>query len=123
MHGIDPSASSRVRLSRSAWQSWNDVAGRAGRVAATRQLLAVLWEFVRDSTPERRRQRYGDAEYDWENRVDTTSGTVGWRARLLGLFHSPYQATDPALFREMMASLPIEFDKFTFVDLGGGKSS
>jgi len=78
---------------------------------------------VRDSTPERRRQRYGDMEYDWEHRVNTTSGTVGWQARLLGLFHSPYQPTDPALFREMMASLPIlnEFDRFTFVDLGSGK--
>ena len=60
-------------------------------------------------------------EYDWENRVNTTSGTVDWRARLLGIFHSPYQPTDPALFREMMASLPIEFDQFTFVDLGSGK--
>jgi SAM-dependent methyltransferase len=80
-----------------------------------------LWSFVRESTPERRRGRYGDMEYDWEHRVNTTSGTVGWRARLLGMFHSPYQATDPALFREMMASLPIEFDQFTFVDLGSGK--
>src|SRR5260370_14275266 len=71
--------------------------------------------------PERRRQRYGDMEYDWEHRVNTTSGAVGWRARLLGLFHSPYQPTDPALFQEIMASLPIEFDKFTFVDLGSGK--
>jgi SAM-dependent methyltransferase len=60
-------------------------------------------------------------EYDWENRVDTTSGTVGWRARLLGLFHSPYQPTDSALFHEIMASLPIEFENFTFVDLGSGK--
>ena len=60
-------------------------------------------------------------EYDWENRVNTTSGTVGWRARLLGMFHSPYLPTDPGLFREMMANLPIEFDRFTFVDLGSGK--
>lgn len=60
-------------------------------------------------------------EYDWEQRVNTTSGTVGWQARLLGLFHSPYQPTEPALFREMMAGLPIEFDRFTFVDLGSGK--
>jgi hypothetical protein len=46
---------------------------------------------------------------------------VGWRARLLGLFHSPYQPTEPSLFREMMASLPVAFDTFTFVDLGSGK--
>ena len=84
-------------------------------------LVRKLWSFVRESTPERRRQRYGDMEYDWEHRVNTTSGTVSWRARLLGLFHSPYQPTEPALFHKMMASLPIEFDKFTFIDLGSGK--
>jgi SAM-dependent methyltransferase len=126
MHGIDPSASSRVRLSRSAWQSWNDVAGRAGRVAATRQLLAVLWEFVRDSTPERRRQRYGDAEYDWEHRVNTTSAAVSWRDRLLGAFHSPYQPTESALFHEMLDALRqqshSDFHDFVFLDLGSGKA-
>ncbi len=60
-------------------------------------------------------------EYDWDNRVNTTSGTTSWRARLLGMFHSPYQPTEPILFREMMASLPIEFDQFTFIDIGSGK--
>ncbi len=60
-------------------------------------------------------------EYDWEHRVNTTSGTDGWRERLLGVLHSPYQPTDAALFQEMMASLPIDFSKFTFVDLGSGK--
>ncbi len=60
-------------------------------------------------------------DYDWEHRVNTTSGTVTWQARLLGLFHSPYQPTDPSLFHEMMASLPIQFEQFTFIDLGSGK--
>lgn len=80
-----------------------------------------MCEFVRDSMPDRRRQRYGDMEYDWEHRVDTTSGTTGWRERLLGLFHSPYQPTDAEVFREMMASVPITFCDFTFVDVGSGK--
>jgi hypothetical protein len=100
---------------------WREQAREEGARSATRRLIRNLWSFVRESTPERRRQRYGDMEYDWEHRVNTTSGTVSWRARLLGLFHSPYQPTDPTLFREMMASLPIEFDQFTFVDLGSGK--
>jgi SAM-dependent methyltransferase len=100
---------------------WRAQAADQGFAGTTCLLVRNLWNFVRDSTPERRRQRYGDMEYDWENRVNTTSGTVGWWTRLLGLFHSPYQPTDPALFREMMASLPIEFDQFTFVDLGSGK--
>ena len=60
-------------------------------------------------------------EYDWEHRVNTTSGTVGWRERLSGVFHSPYQPTDAALFREMLGSLPIDFSEFTFVDVGSGK--
>lgn len=89
--------------------------------STSRSLLGKLLEFVRDSTPEQRRSRYGDMDYDWEHRVDTTSGTVDWRERLLGLFHSPYQPTDPAAFREMMAALPIDFREFAFVDIGSGK--
>jgi SAM-dependent methyltransferase len=123
--GIDPSASSRISLLRSARQWWNDIDEREGSVAATRQLLRALWEFVRDSTPERRRQRFGDADYDWEHRVNTTSGAVGWRDRLLGLFHSPYQPTESGLFHEMLDALRqqshFDFRDFTFLDLGSGK--
>ena len=100
---------------------WREQSRQQGAAHASLALARELWGFVRESTPERRRGRYGDMEYDWEHRVNTTSGTVGWRERLLGVFHSPYQPTDPALFREMMASLPIDFREFTFVDLGSGK--
>jgi SAM-dependent methyltransferase len=102
-----------------AW--WRDQSSEGSRANRTSLLIGNLFSFVRESTPARRRQRYGDMEYDWDNRVNTTSGTVGWQARLLGVFHSPYQPTEPDLFREMMASLPIEFNAFTFVDLGSGK--
>ncbi len=106
----------------SALGSWlREQTHENGAASATSLLLRNLWSFIRDSTPERRRQRYGDMEYDWEHRVNTTSGTVGWQARLLGLVHSPYQPTDPALFQEMMASLPIAFEQFTVLDLGSGK--
>lgn len=83
--------------------------------------MALGFEFVRDSLPDRRRQRYGDVDYDWEFRVDTTSANVGWRARLLGLLNSPYQPIEPALFREIMSSLAIDFGQFTFIDIGSGK--
>jgi len=126
MQSIDLSVSSQINLPRSAWRWWNGVAAREGRLAATRLLLAALWEFVRDSTPERLRQRYGDAEYDWDHRVNTTSAAVGWRDRLLGVFHSPYQPTEPALFHEMLAALAEEshsdFHDFIFIDLGSGKA-
>ena len=115
---------SRVSLWRSARQCWNEVAECEGRLPAARQLLTKIAEFVRDSTPERRRQRYGDAEYDWEHRVNTTSAAVGWRDRLLGIFHSPYQPTDAALFHEMLEAVRQQagdFDDFVFIDLGSGK--
>jgi hypothetical protein len=121
----DPSGPPQVSLSSSVRRWWNEVSGREGRFAAARQLLAALWEFAHDSTPERRRQRYGDADYDWEQRVNTTSAAVGWRDRLLGLFHSPYQPTESGLFHEMLEALrqqsDLDFHDFVFVDLGSGK--
>jgi len=105
---------------------WTESSARDGFFSTLRRFICTLWEFFRDSTPSRRRQRYGDVEYDWDFRVDTTSATVGWRDRLLGLFHSPYQPTEPALFHEMLASLmrasaKIDFREFTFIDIGSGK--
>ena len=91
--------------------------------ATLRKVARVGWEFLSDSLPERRRRRYGDVDYDWEFRVDTTSATVGWRTRLLGLLHSAYQPIEPDLFREIMAALEaeIDFSQFTFLDIGSGK--
>ena len=100
---------------------WKQNAARHGAAVALRNFWRELWGFLRESTPEQRRRRYGNVEYDWEHRVDTTSATVDWRARLLGVFHSPYQATEPALFQEMMAALRVDFDEFIFIDLGSGK--
>ena len=92
---------------------------------ATRSLFSKIWEFLRDSTPWRLRQRYGDADYDWDHRVNTTSAGVGWRDRLLGALNSPYQPTDPALFRQMIEELRritnLDLANFTFLDLGSGK--
>jgi hypothetical protein len=100
---------------------WRQNTSQRGSLATFRAVLAQLWGFLRDSTPEQRRRRYGDVEYDWDHRVDTTSATVGWRDRLLGVFHSPYQPTEPALFHEMLSAVPINFTDFTFIDLGSGK--
>ena len=121
----DSRPSSPISVSLSAWRWWNSLAGRAGHLAATRQLLIALWEFARDSTPERRRQRFGDADYDWDHRVNTTSAALSWRDRLLGAFHSPYQPTEAALFHEMLEALReqthADFRDFVFIDLGSGK--
>ena len=115
-----PSDSSR-QLSSALRTWWRDHARAQGSLVAASLLVRELFEFLRDSTPERRRSRYGDMDYDWEQHVNTTAGAVNWRTRLLGVFHSPYQPTEPALFREMMAALPIDFREFTFIDIGSGK--
>ena len=122
--------SPRISLLHTAWRWWTYAASYEGSFAATRRLLGVLWEFTRDSTPERLRQRFGDADYDWDYRVNTTSAAVGWRDRLLGMFHSSYQPTEPAAFHEMLNVLQqcltphqstLNFRDFSFVDLGSGK--
>lgn len=114
-----------TRILPAASQYWSDIASRRGRLAATRELVLALWEFLRDSTPARLRSRFGDADYDWDHRVNTTSGAVGWRERLLGSFTSGYQPTDPPAFHEMLATLQqsadLDFGEFTFIDLGSGK--
>ena len=56
MGSIDRSASP-IGLAGSAWCRWKEIAVKSGGLAATRQLLSALLEFLRDSTPERRHQR------------------------------------------------------------------
>jgi SAM-dependent methyltransferase len=100
---------------------WNQSVARHGWRQTLRTFAAEMWGFLRESTPEQRRRRYGDVEYDWDHGVDTTSATVHWRDRLLGVFHSAYQPTEPALFHEMLQTLAIDFTGFVFLDLGSGK--
>jgi SAM-dependent methyltransferase len=125
MEPMNLSASAQPSVFRAARQRWLETARHAGNVEAARQFFRALWEFIRDSTPQRRKLRYGDADYDWDKRVNTTSGAVGWHERLLGVFHSEYQPTDPYFFREMMDALVrdagIDLGGFTFIDIGSGK--
>src|SRR5579871_4721776 len=114
-----------LRILPAARKYWRDRAAEAGGVAATHDLLASLWGFLRNSTPSRLRQLYGDADYDWDYRVNTTSGAVGWRDRLLGTFYSLYQPTEPSAFKEMIETLQenrnLNLEEFAFIDLGSGK--
>ena len=122
---METSSNNQPGILASAFAYWRDCASQKGRLAATRELLRTCWEFVRDSTPARLRRRFGDADYDWKFRVNTTSGAVGWQDRLRGAFHSLYQPTEPDLFDEMLERLQelarVNFTEFTFIDLGSGK--
>lgn len=112
-------SSPTVRQTIREW--WANNVSRYGFWPTLRMFVSEICYFVRDSTPARQRQRYGDIDYDWEHRVDTTSATVSFRDRLIGTFHSLYQATEAASFCKMMNALPIAFNEFTFIDLGSGK--
>jgi SAM-dependent methyltransferase len=101
---------------------WRENRKRRGFWATLRQFGVEAAEFARDSTPERRRGRYGDVEYDCDTGADTTSANVGWRDRLVAALVGPgYQPCDPALFRETLGMLQSDFRGFTFVDIGSGK--
>ena len=105
-----------------ATRRWREAARHAGAWRATRELAGDLWYFLRDSTPERARARYGDLDYDFESGADTTAANVGWRVRLAAaLAGAPYQPTVPAEFHEMVRSLAIDLSAFTFLDVGSGK--
>jgi SAM-dependent methyltransferase len=100
---------------------WRQERHNLSALVAGKKLIEIYAEFLRESLPDRKRARYGDVDYDWEYRVDTTSANLGWRARLIGLLNSPYQPVEPELFREVINRLAIDFTQFTFIDIGSGK--
>jgi SAM-dependent methyltransferase len=93
-----------------------------GLFGALRCYAAGTVELLRDLTPARRKSRYGDIDYDFEHSVDTTWANVSLRTRLRELLSGgQYQPSEPALFHEILNSLPVDVDGFTFIDLGSGK--
>lgn len=125
MASMSDEAGRRTSLLGLAAQRWRGTAAALGAWRATRESASDLWYFLRDSTPERRRARYGDLDYDFESGADTTAANVGWRTRLAAaLGGSAYQPSEPALFHEMVRALPLEpreLADFTFIDIGSGK--
>lgn len=79
-------------------------------------------ELLRDLTPTRRKSRYGDIDYDFDHGVDTTWATLPLRTRVRELLSGgQYQPSEPALFHDILRSIPGPLDGFTFIDLGSGK--
>jgi hypothetical protein len=93
-----------------------------GPFGAFRYYVAGAFALMRDLLPEKRKSRYGDIEYDFDNGVDTTWGTLSLRTRVRELLSgAEYQPSEPNLFREILCALPVSVEGFTFVDLGSGK--
>ena len=95
---------------------------RRGVLRTSAELVKGAFEIACDHLPWRRRLRYGDIDFDWDYRVDTTWSNlpVGTRIREV-LAGRGYQPSDPLTFHEMMAQLAIDFRDFALLDLGSGK--
>jgi len=92
-----------------------------------RELSSSFWRVMIELTPSHRQARYGDLDYDLEHSANTTRANVSFRTQWIAtLAGSPYYASDPWLFAEIMQALTapqikIPFEEFTFIDLGSGK--
>ena len=93
-----------------------------GVAGTVRRLARGFSEFLRDLLPSRRRLRYGDLDFDFDEKMDTTWSNVSLRTRFREIFSERgYQATDPVIFAEMMGQVDADLSSFVFVDLGCGK--
>lgn len=101
---------------------WRESVARRGFARTLASLGASVFELLRDLTPSRRRLRYGDMEFDWDHRVDTTWANVRFATRVREIFAGrAYQPAEPELFRYVLRALNIDHREFTFIDLGSGK--
>src|SRR5581483_7516943 len=101
--------SDRAYQSRSTALGWiADAVRHRGIPGALGYYAGAAIELARDLSPQRRRSRYGDVEYDFDHHVDTTWATVSFRTRLREfLSEARYQASEPELFHEILRSLPL----------------
>ncbi len=93
-----------------------------GFLGALGYYASGLFELLRDLTPARRKSRYGDIDFDFDHQVDTTWANISLRTRIREWLRGvQYQASEPALFRGIIESVPVSVEGFTFIDLGSGK--
>jgi hypothetical protein len=124
MPAAEPCMPSTPRSTRSGsiGAAITDTIRNRGLFGALRYYAKATVDFLRDLTPQRRRSRYGDIDYDFEHGVDTTWATVSLGTRLRELASgAQYQASEPDLFHRILQTLPVQPDDFTFIDLGSGK--
>jgi SAM-dependent methyltransferase len=116
----EPSLLNRNKSGAQAWIS--DAIRNRGLIGALRSYAAGAAELLWELTPAHQKSRYGDIDYDFKHGVDTTWATVSLRTRLRELLSGgQYQPSEPALFHEILSSMPVPVDGFTFIDLGSGK--
>jgi hypothetical protein len=137
---IQPALAASTASSFSPWRAfsrhWRESVRYFGFWRTLRELAGSLWHAALELLPSRRKARFGDLDYDWEQSVDTTRSNVGASTQFLtGVMARPYFATEPWLFEQIMEALALSLQQsalsqsvangtlrdFTFIDLGSGK--
>ncbi len=117
-----PDSPAAFSAGRAFWRLIRDSIRHYGVMRTLREVVSAIYRLLRDRLPDRRRTRYGDLDFDFERNVDTTRANVRFRTQLMAaLTGHEYFATDPWLFQQIVRALPIQFEDFTFIDLGSGK--
>ena len=106
-----------------AGRAWiRGLVGREGLPKGFASAVTSFYELALDYLPSRRRLRYGDIDYDFEYRVNTTWARPSLSVRLREIFtRGKYQPSEPQLFHAILRRLAIDYEGFTFIDLGSGK--
>lgn len=113
---------SRFQLTSVAVSSFRDSLRYRGIGRTLTLFLSRTFDFLRDMTPARRRLRYGDLQFDFDHGVDTTWSNISRTTRFREIFSGEeYQPIEPDQLHEMIGSLGIQLESFTFIDLGSGK--
>jgi SAM-dependent methyltransferase len=103
-----------------AW--FRDLVRREGLFRGLGSAAVSGWKLALDYLPSRRRLRYGDIDYDFDHRVNTTWAAPTLPMRLREIFtRGKYQPSEPELFHTILCALQVNFERFTFIDLGSGK--
>lgn len=110
------------QLTRVALTWFQDSVRYRGAVRTFGTLLSRSFEFLRDMTPARRRLRYGDLQFDFDHGVDTTWSNITPVTRFREIFSGEeYQPIEPEQFHQMIGGLNLNYNDYTFIDLGSGK--
>jgi SAM-dependent methyltransferase len=111
-----------ITFRRAFTRHWQDSIRHYGLWRTVQQIAGALYRFFREFLPDRRKAKYGDLEYDFDQMIDTTRSNVQFRSQLIAAITGhQYFPSEPWIFEQMMEALPIHFQDFTFIDLGSGK--
>jgi SAM-dependent methyltransferase len=97
---------------------------RRGLLGTVKRCIQEPYYLILDYRPSRLRWRHRDKEFDRRYGVDT-AGTIPLSALDVDdenwEYGFAYEPTDPKYFKAIVGKLPIQFEDFTFVDIGSGK--